>query len=242
MATIFLEHDDIFHALNKLLTKANDIFCAVAFWGKGSENLFKDIPDNTAVKLLCNLSCGGTNPYVIEDLMKNKNFEIRQNPKLHAKIYYTDNGCLIGSANASSNGLAFDGICFDGWTEGCVLITDTYSLITTRSWLCKLYDESIKIDGNDLDNAKINWKKRKKPSFIEILQGHFFDDQNMRIAIYSDELSPEAENIRAKNEADGAYEDWPDLKPGLKIIDIHFEVPEKFLIMGHIKSTAKMAR
>jgi hypothetical protein len=75
-------------ALNKAIqkiTEEDDVRCAVAFWGKGAETLFRDLKLQK-VQIVCNLSSGGTNPFVIEEI-KTAGAVVRQLDVLHAKVY-----------------------------------------------------------------------------------------------------------------------------------------------------------
>ena len=92
----------------------NKVRFAVAFWGKGIiEDLSID-PANT--EIVCNLSMGGTNPDVIGELLDG-GAEIRHSDQLHSKLYLTDSIGVIGSSNASANGLSMEGKECSGWLE-----------------------------------------------------------------------------------------------------------------------------
>ena len=51
---------------------------------------------------------GGTSPKALVALGATKNKQLRHVPDLHAKVYISDRGVVVGSANASSNGIGFD--------------------------------------------------------------------------------------------------------------------------------------
>jgi len=227
MHTVLLNHDDIYNSIEQIFTRPKYAYCAVAFWGEGSDALFNKINSNTATKIICNLSSGGTNPFAIKKLQKKSNFELRHNPNLHAKIYLSDKGCVIGSANASTNGLAFNQLDFNGWIEGCVLITENSS-DSIRLWIKNLYENSFDITEADLQKAIDIWERRKLPNFTTCLKENFFTNKDFAIAIYNDnKLSDKTLQIMKQYEANGAYEDWPELKPGSKVIDIYFNSSKK---------------
>ena len=61
--------------------------CALAFWGKCEEvYTLKELAAETAVRAICNLKMGGTNPKIIRELMKEENKEFRHCNILHAKV------------------------------------------------------------------------------------------------------------------------------------------------------------
>ena len=86
------------------VTAGSSVSCAVAFWGYGSESIFKD-QNSQNVRVICNLRMGGTNPFAIIALQK-KGVAVRHLDALHAKVYIGNENAVITSANASKNGLA----------------------------------------------------------------------------------------------------------------------------------------
>lgn len=82
----------------------------MAFWGKGAESLIFPRPPH--LQIVCNLKSGATNPKVIESIPR---AFVRQHDALHAKVYIGDDTAIICSANASANGLGFEGREQDLW-------------------------------------------------------------------------------------------------------------------------------
>lgn len=83
---------------------------AVAFWGANArkELGFDRRPrDSKPVTIICNLEMGGTNPSEIKQLRRLRNVEVLQADRLHGKVYLFGSEVLIGSSNASANGLSF---------------------------------------------------------------------------------------------------------------------------------------
>ncbi|MBP8232104.1 MAG: phospholipase D family protein [Rhizorhabdus sp.] len=76
--------------------------CAVAYWGAGAERRF-DPATLHGAKLICNLG-GATDPDTIRKLMAT-GAQVRMDRNLHAKVYISDRGAVISSANQSANGL-----------------------------------------------------------------------------------------------------------------------------------------
>ncbi len=80
--------------------------CAVAFWCKGAEAL---IPKNVKPRIICDLTSGGTNPQVVRDFLERCKDKVKHLDSLHAKVYVGKNAAIVTSANASINGLGFEG-------------------------------------------------------------------------------------------------------------------------------------
>jgi len=107
------------------------VYMGVAFWGDGAEQVL--IPSKR-FRLVCNLSSGGTNPAVIERLSEQSGVEVRQRPKLHAKVVVTESGALVSSANVSSLGLALANST-SGWIEaGLELPASNPAYADVRRW------------------------------------------------------------------------------------------------------------
>ena len=87
------------------VTRGAHARCAVAYWGDGAfDTLFADRADATTAQVVCDLTGGSTNPAEIERLIE-RGLEVKAAPKLHAKLYLSEQGAVIGSANASRNAL-----------------------------------------------------------------------------------------------------------------------------------------
>lgn len=95
-------------------SKKRKVRFAVAFWGKGIIDELSIDPSNT--EIVCNLSMGGTNPDVIIELL-DQGAVVRHSNQLHSKLYLTDSIAVIGSSNASANGLSMEGKECSGWLE-----------------------------------------------------------------------------------------------------------------------------
>ncbi|KQY13678.1 phospholipase D family protein [Rhizobium sp. Root482] len=146
-----------------IIRKSAAVKIAVAFWGKGAvEMLGLDRPGLRA-SIVCNLESGACNPTEIKKLLSlSRNVEVRTNARLHAKVYWSADKAVIGSSNASSNGLAVEGSELQGWAEANVLLTDPRILVETDAWFNVLFSESVAVDDTALQRAEENWRKRSK--------------------------------------------------------------------------------
>src|SRR5262245_45086497 len=113
---MFIRSKNYQDAINSVLATTGELFVAVAFWGRGAEQLFSASAARL-LKIVCNLRSGATNPKTIEALRRYKNIQPRQHDRLHAKVMVSDNGAVIGSANLSCNGLNLEGEEVEGWEE-----------------------------------------------------------------------------------------------------------------------------
>jgi hypothetical protein len=79
----------------------------VAYVGDGAS---KYLASPSGLQLICNPSAGGTSPHALRKLIQ-AGAVVHFSAKLHAKVYWSEQrGCIIGSANASTNALGIGGL------------------------------------------------------------------------------------------------------------------------------------
>ena len=79
----------------------------VAYVGADGEQY---LPHPLGLRLICNPSAGGTDPDTLRRLLK-RGATVEISDRLHMKVYWSRNrGCIITSANASSNALGKGGL------------------------------------------------------------------------------------------------------------------------------------
>jgi HKD family nuclease len=101
----FIEGHELIEEFHSLMTKGAKLDLAVAYWGKdAARNL--NIQRSGHVRIICDLASGACNPYEIKKLQSFTNTEIKTHDELHAKVYCVNDVAIIGSSNASTNGLA----------------------------------------------------------------------------------------------------------------------------------------
>ena len=131
----------------------------VAFWGQGSEDLF--VPGK-AYKLVCNLSMGGTNPAVIQQLMAGNGYqiEVRHLPDLHAKVCLGKHGAVVSSANNSSQGLGLQ-LSSVHWVEaGVYLPSGKQACEDIDQWAWDVWLKSKPVTQADLRDALVTFNAR----------------------------------------------------------------------------------
>ena len=110
---------------------------------------------------------GKSAPEVIEQF----GGKARQNDKLHAKVIWTPSKAIVGSANASSNGLPEDEEQVDGLIEAGVYLDGAEELASIETWFDKLYEDAQPITETDLkaaEEARVGWGRRPKPELVDI--------------------------------------------------------------------------
>lgn len=168
----FLQGDVLTVAIKDLLSNpVSEVRCAVAFWGNGSQHLLKGC-DPSKTKIICNLQTGGTNPRVIEELIK-AGFLVKQYDTLHAKLYISDKA-IVSSANASINGLGLQGQEQAGWLEAGAFV----AVNQAERWFDMLWNEAKSITGKDIKKYKILFQARQRRRPTRLMPTVAFEDEN----------------------------------------------------------------
>lgn len=131
--------------------------CAVAFWGDGAVGkLFAEdgLPEDA--KIICDLTMGGTNPKELIALGAPTNRNLKHTAGLHAKVYISNIGLIVGSANASNNGIGFldvpklsEAATFHA--EGTRVHSDA------KRWFRGLWKKAEAVDADALNRAQDAW-------------------------------------------------------------------------------------
>lgn len=225
------------------LQRASSTKIAVAFWGEGAAELLGIGRPGLAAEIICNLESGACNPTEISRLMAMApNVSVRSNPRLHAKLYWTAQRAVVGSSNASSNGLVVEGTGLSGWAEANMLIEDRPILLEMERWFDDVFKASHEISDIELEQAETIWRMRRKlaaPGIIltrdlldacrKTLNHQVWD--HVKVAYLMDGMSERAEwSLAALRDEQpalsemSAYEDWTDyLEPGDLTIDFKIE-------------------
>ena len=164
----FLHGEQIQEAIKDLVAEKEDLEIAVAYWGKGAlkqTGLLERIQKNPdGIKIICDLTSGACNPAPIKRLRKEK-VQIRTAEKMHAKVWICGNEVILGSANASANGLGFDTVGeVQGNVEAAIRTGNRAFSKETKDWFRDLWDKSYEITQDELDWATNQWKKRQNSS------------------------------------------------------------------------------
>ena len=156
----FIEGSDLVKAIKDVLG-GNNVRCAVAFWGTGSEALLNQATGDQP-RIICDVTLGGTSPIALRALGAPENDRLRYVPNLHAKVYISDRGAIVGSANASQNGVGLDGP--PSLIEGGVLVApedDAGGKAVT--WFETQWKASKKVDASALALATKRFRPGRTP-------------------------------------------------------------------------------
>jgi hypothetical protein len=152
----FLYGPSLTATVRKLCGKQTETKIAIAYWGHEAIKLMNVNPKKQNIKVICCLKGGKSDPEVI----KRFGNRARQNDRLHAKVMWTPDAAIVGSANASSNGLPEEEGSAVGLIEAGIYIEDTSVLRSIRQWFDNQYGNAKKVTLADLKAAKVERDRR----------------------------------------------------------------------------------
>jgi hypothetical protein len=156
-----LNRKESFELIQKLFGAAKTITIAAPFFGDGALAQLGLERSVARLTVICDLFSGGCNPHEIEKFL-NPEIDLRTHDRLHAKIYLTYNGVVIGSANPSANGLGFEGKELDDQIEACVFSEDANIVQAWKQFVEEQsYPQSRKIEKSDIQKAKWLWNSKR---------------------------------------------------------------------------------
>lgn len=157
----FLAEAELSKCIRQVAKGADGCF-AVAFWGDGAvEELFgKPSKLRQSARIICDIGLGGTNPKELEKLGAPRSKKVRFLKGLHSKIYLSAEGAVIGSANASDNGIGFLSEAGKLVEAGVFCATREASYDDASRWFEELWKRSKQVDAAALKIAKQLFKSR----------------------------------------------------------------------------------
>ena len=217
---------------------------AVAYWGRGAAAELK-IHRGNCDRIICNLKSGACDPSEIEAIINNQ-INIRTHDKLHAKVYLANDAAIVGSTNASTNGLAMSDR-FSAWREANVVVRDDSDILKDiKVWFEEIWNDSRSITAEDIAEAKELWLKRRK--IVEdrklLLFDAYEEDPDLFSSVYcivffQDDLDPGADKKRDQVKKNFPKSWWYQPKTpmiaGSWLIRCDFENEKKPKLAGHAR-------
>lgn len=153
---------DIAEALRA--TKTADF--AVAFWGAGAVNVLK-LNTLTSARILCDAYSGSCNPNELEAILQ-LGFPIKTIRGLHSKVYLLPSVAIVGSANASANGLGNEGAESMN-EEAAVSFREAALVYDVQKWFEDLWKKGTDVAFGDLHCIRKTWALRQASRYTNEL-------------------------------------------------------------------------
>jgi hypothetical protein len=150
--------------------------CAVAFWGLGAADCIHAAGGSVAdTRILCDISMGGCWPGALEELGAPDNEQLRRQDGLHAKVYICDAGMVVGSPNASANGIGF-GESDPIWLEaGTFHEPKSQAWHQAVTWFDSLFRNATVVDRAALADARRRWRPTPGGPALPVREGSILD-------------------------------------------------------------------
>lgn len=232
----FVDGPGLAEKLSAAYRKHGGARLAVAFWGDGAADILTTGRADD-VRIVCNLSLGGTNPDAIRSLIE-QGAEVKHLPGLHAKLGVVGDRSFVGSSNFSHNGLGgghspslveFNAV-FEGERRE---IVDQFD---------RIWEDASAVDDTILKLAKDRWRRQEGApeaagerqlegsSLVQTIldHPHCLDGAGAHFAIYAEvsdkenEMIDRADQLATKTNGApcGCYWDWSGLPEEGYILDI----------------------
>jgi hypothetical protein len=218
---------------------------AVAFWGRDAANslgISEELIKQRGLEVICDLESGCCDPDMIRTLLK-LGAKVRRLAKLHAKVYLGNGEIVVGSANASANGLGLEDAEINGSKEVCVVTNDNSVISQCQSWFLGTWEEANDITDGDLKKADAVWRMRRKhrpmdhhsgKSLLKTLQTDVTLFANREIYVRVDMEDVSKAGLKTAEDQTGGdwtnhgvFEDWSDMPPDAEIIEFLWESKDK---------------
>lgn len=158
----FLSNQRILEQVRRLVDEDGDVRAAVAFWGSNAvDQTGIAHKRNGRVRVLCDLFSGSCNPYEIETLLNCSNVKVRTLYGMHAKVWANGDHVIVGSANASMNGLGFE--AGGSNVEAAVELRNRTKAKQVRVWFEENWSSkaTLEVDQQILTQVKNVWDRRQ---------------------------------------------------------------------------------
>ena len=160
----FLASSYIQAQVRRLASGSDEVMAAVAYWGKDAaeQTGFAEHKNPEAVRVICDLLSGACSPDEIETLT-HLGFSVRTLDRLHAKVWIAGDDVIVGSANASHNGLPGDAEeAANASIEAAVLSHDPTLAREAKAWFEMQWCDSSKIEDWHFVKARDMWSRRHR--------------------------------------------------------------------------------
>ena len=184
----FLTGGNILKQIQELVRQNGDISVAVAYWGDGAvEQTGIAHREKDRTRILCDLLSGACNPDEIAALLE-LGATVRTRRGMHAKVWANGDHVIVGSANASMNGLGFEADSSSvPNVEAAVQLHDHTIAGEIRDWFDRNWGLATPVNDEMLAHSRDLWRRRQTaPRLSPAIMGH-------RILAYCEDIhSPQA--------------------------------------------------
>jgi hypothetical protein len=158
----FLETFDTISEIRSLLDTGDPVRAAVSYWGDGAVDSL-GITKGRDLIVVCDVLSGGCNPAEVRKLMGVLGSDrVLTYDRLHTKVWLASGSAIVGSSNASSNGLGFEGEEAAALVEANLVLDAPDVLAQMQKWWAEtIHARARAITEADLRRAQKLWKRQR---------------------------------------------------------------------------------
>lgn len=202
----FLTGTKIRTEVQRISRRPGKLRAAVAYWGDGAAERtgLSERENPEQVRIICDLLSGACNPGEIKALMQ-RGIRVKTLDRLHAKVWTNGNEVILGSANASHNGLPVTNEdARQANIETAFLSKEPSLAQELERWFKGQWKAATKIDDRMLALADDLWGRRGRsakraftPTLLRKIRNPDSSDQfhRLRLIAATAELSRDAEQF-----------------------------------------------
>lgn len=193
---MFFDDAAINKAMSEFISNSERADLAVSYWGRGAaEHLRLELSKET--RIVCDLLSGCCNPAEIDKIRRIAGVQVKHLTGLHAKLYWTPTMMIVGSANASANGLGDSG---DGTIEAAACSDDRSALDSAAAWFTQRWENADPVSDELIRQGWESWKSRgprpRRGETTTVIQRYLTQPEWFRgrvhVTYYTSEASPES--------------------------------------------------
>lgn len=143
------------------ITQTGKAKLAVAYWGSDACRLLQLPNDCSDVEIICDAFSGACNPSTLSELISRK-AQVKYIDGIHAKTYIGENSALIGSANASANGLGQEAEELHTHLETGLITSEEDVIFACKKWFDTLFLAGLDLKTNHLAEIQRRWSDRRR--------------------------------------------------------------------------------
>ncbi len=148
----FLSGNDLSKRIRAICAHG-DVAAAVAFWGvRAKDELFPDW-ESRKIEIVCDISMGCNSRLCLTQLGAPTNANLRVLDGLHAKVFWSEKGAVVSSANASANGVGFLGAAAQNLEAGTYYPAGSDGWAAAKTFVRQCLSDSQVVDETQLSRA-----------------------------------------------------------------------------------------
>lgn len=222
------------HLAEWVQQQTGDLDIAVAFWGKGAIDMLGLARRGRDIRVILDLSSGASHPDEVDALRGLSRCKVKCLPRFHAKSYLSGTEMVVGSANASKDGLGADGTDKTRWHELAMLSDDPKIVSDGAAWFERRWKLAKTVSKEDVASARVAWLIKQQnralpaPMGKDLLSAAIenpdaFRNLGLNVAVALRDLSHKGkqtlESIKKKsNLVVYGFEAWPNIPINQKIL------------------------